>query len=121
MRSSEVRVLQLTAVLLTPGLTIWAAEVTPGGDNFAITSNATIAPGSYAIADADGNGAIHISGDHLTVDFQGAEIVGAGPDQPPDAFAGTGIVVTGTGVTVRNVKVRGYQVGISAREASGAS
>ena len=119
MRSPKVRVLRVAAVLLAPGMTVWAADVRPRGDNFAITSDATIAPGSYAITDADGNGAIHISGDNLTVDFQGAEIVGSGPDQRPDAFAGTGIVVTGTGVTVRNVKVRGYKVGILAREASG--
>ncbi|MCP4250604.1 MAG: hypothetical protein GY778_26475 [bacterium] len=119
MRSSQVRVLQVAAVLLTPTSAVWAADVTPHGDNFTITANATIAAGSYSIADADGNGAIHISGDDITVDFQGAEIVGSGPDQAPDSFAGTGLVITGSGITVKNVKVRGYKVGILARDAPG--
>jgi len=94
-------------------------EITPDRDNLDIAADATIRPGIYRIADADDNGVVRITGDNVTVDFQGATLDGSAPSQAPDSFGGTGIVITGQSVTLRNVKVRGFKVGIYARGAAG--
>lgn len=95
---------------------------TPGrpidADNFAVTAPMRLAPGRYEIADVDGNGAVRINADNVTIDFAGVELVGGEGD--PDTFKGMGIVVEGrVNVTVKNARVRGYKVGIYARDCHG--
>ena len=86
-----------------------------------ITANATIAPGTYVIPAKWEEPAITIAGDNITVDFAGAELVGAADDVTPDQFEGLGIAVTGTKVTLRNAKVRGYKVGIRVHDSRGST
>ncbi|HUU85364.1 MAG TPA: right-handed parallel beta-helix repeat-containing protein [Phycisphaerae bacterium] len=94
-------------------------EVVPRHDNVEITRDAVIKAGTYRLSDDDGNGVIRIVGDGITVDFRGAELFGAGATQSPDTYSGTGIVISGRGITLRNARVRGFKVGIHARGASG--
>ena len=96
-----------------------ADELVPQGDNIEITTHTVIKPGTYRLSDADGNGVIRIVGDNVSVDFQAAELVGAGDAQAPDTYTGTGILVTGRGVILKNARVRGFKVGVHARGASG--
>jgi parallel beta-helix repeat protein len=96
-----------------------APELVPDRDNIEISASTTVKPGVYRIADGDGNGVIHVVGDNITVDFQGAELVGAADGQAADTYGGKGVVITGKGVTVQNVKVRGFKVGIYAHDAPG--
>ena len=79
-----------------------------------ITSSATIKPGRYRIDSTGEAGAIRIIGDGITVDFRGAELVGADKEVDPDAYQGRGIVIYGKDVVVKNVRVRGYKIGIYA-------
>ena len=89
---------------------------TPGME---ITKDAKIAKAVYSLNDPDGKGALRIKGDDITIDFQGATLDGAKPGQQPDEFAGTGVVLSGRNITIRNLKVQGYKVGIYALKCPG--
>ncbi|MCZ6655173.1 MAG: right-handed parallel beta-helix repeat-containing protein [Planctomycetota bacterium] len=110
-RTSEVFLLSALPLLIGQN-----PELVPSRDDFKITSDARIKPGTYDIADAAGDGAIQIIGDGITVDFQGAELVGAADSVRADKYAGKGIVIRGRNVTVKNARVRGYKVGIYAED-----
>ncbi|UCG17576.1 MAG: right-handed parallel beta-helix repeat-containing protein [Phycisphaerales bacterium] len=96
-----------------------AEDIALDRDDMDITKDARIQAGAYRIRDGQDDGAVRITGDGITVDFQGAELVGCSPDQLPDSYAGKGIVIRGKDVTVRNAKVRGYKVGIHAHNCPG--
>ncbi|MHC5023436.1 MAG: right-handed parallel beta-helix repeat-containing protein [Planctomycetota bacterium] len=68
------------------------------------------------IIDANGNGVIRISGDRIVVDFAGARLHGAAAGTAPDAYTGTGMRVNGREITLKNVRVSGYKVGIHATD-----
>lgn len=57
---------------------------------------------------------ITIMGDHLTVDFQNAELRGALSQIRPDEFTGVAIRVQGQHVTVKNARARGYKIALLA-------
>jgi hypothetical protein len=115
----------MNATLLCPAAVLLSAFVTaaeppaeialdrPG---IRITQSARIRPGVYPLP---GDKVVVIEGNGITVDFQGAELVGAGPTQMPDTYTGTGVLVRGANVTVRNAKIRGYKVGIHAEKCPG--
>lgn len=91
-------------------------ELTLDRAGLRITESARIQPGTYNLP---GDKVVVIEGDGVTVDFQGAELVGCTPEQMPDAYTGTGILIRGKNVTIRNAKVRGYKVGIHAEKCPG--
>ncbi|MHC4946658.1 MAG: right-handed parallel beta-helix repeat-containing protein [Planctomycetota bacterium] len=88
-------------------------------DNVEITADCRVRVTAPIIVDADGNGVIHVTGDDVTVAFEATPLRGAAPDLAPDRRRGTGIRVTGRGVTLRDPRVEGYRVGIRARGADG--
>ncbi len=71
-----------------------------------------------ATLDAGGAG-LTIRGEGITVDFGGATLEGSDPRTEPDARVGTGLRIEGRNVTVRNLKVRGYKVGVWAKGVPG--
>ncbi len=57
-----------------------------------------------------------IRGRNITVDLTGVELVGSPEGTDPDRFAGLAILVDGgEGITVKGARVRGYKVGVLAR------
>ena len=84
-----------------------------------ITADTRVQKGTYRLPDAKDDGAVQITGDGITVDFQGAELVGCSDDQLPDTYKGKGIVLTGKNITLKNLKVRGYKLGIYAHDCPG--
>ena len=83
-----------------------------------ITASVRIAPGSHRLsAPASLDSALLIvRGDDITIDFDGAELLGAEPDGDPDLAAGVAIRVDGgRNVRIRNARIRGYKVAILAR------
>lgn len=109
-----------TMVLSTQLLTAAGLGAEPRlTDDTEITRSTRVPPGTYKIVDKAEDGAIHVRGDNLTIDFQGATLDGSRPGEMPDAFTGTGIVLSGRKITLRNVKIRGYKVGIHAIECPG--
>lgn len=98
------------------GLGSTGTTVEIGSDNLMLTHSVAVTPGEYRVADADGNGVVHIRGQNITVDFQGATLVGSTEGQMPDEFAGVGVVVSdATQVTLKNLSVRGFKVGLLVR------
>ena len=94
-------------------------ELQPTRPGFRIASSARVAPGTYELPDGNDSGAIIIAGDDITVDFQGASLIGAKAGAAPDTYVGRGIVIHGRNVTVKNVEVHGYTVGVFAEDSPG--
>lgn len=92
------------------------AEAKIGSDNLVISRSVNIAQAEYRVADADGDGVVHVRGRNVVVDFGGATLVGSVDGQSPDAFSGIGVVVSDSShVTLKNLTVRGYKVGLLVR------
>ncbi|MEW6073681.1 MAG: right-handed parallel beta-helix repeat-containing protein [Planctomycetota bacterium] len=106
----------LLAILPSPGA---ADVVTVQADDTVIERSCTVEIAPAPIADANGDGVIHIRGNDLVVDFAGARLAGSAPGAPPDTFTGTGVRVAGRNVTIQGLVVSGYKVGIHAEEADG--
>ena len=84
-----------------------------------ITHSVRVAPGRYRLIapTALDTAAIVIRGDDVTVDFAGAVLEGTDPAANPDRAAGVAIRIEGGhNVRVLNARVRGYKVGILARD-----
>lgn len=78
--------------------------------------------GEFLVPNEDNSGqtaAIVIRGDNLVVDFGGLVLRGTPADAEPDERRGTGIRVEGENVTVKNVRVHGYHIGLIAVDAPG--
>jgi hypothetical protein len=81
------------------------------GEPFVVTKDLVLEKG--AVLDRP----IVIRSSHVTIDGNGATIQGPGKAGDPKSFAGAGITAEGcSGVTLRNVKVRGFQSGLKASE-----
>jgi nitrous oxidase accessory protein NosD len=105
----------LLLLLLQVGTTVPEVALEAG---MVIDRSVRVRPGTYRLpASADlERPAIMIRGRNITVDFHGAVLQGSDADADPDRFAGVAILVDGgEGVTVRGATVRGYKVGILAR------
>jgi nitrous oxidase accessory protein NosD len=83
-------------------------------DNVEITTSCTVRIDRPWIADADGNGVIHITADGVTVDFGGQALHGA-EQGTPDTFGGTGVWIKGNDITLRGARISGFKAGIHAR------
>lgn len=63
--------------------------------------------------------ALTIRGNNITVDFAGSTLAGTPATTDPHERKGLGILVEGNNVTIKNLNLRGYKVGIMARNAKG--
>lgn len=87
-----------------------------------IDKTMTVASKVYAFANKDDDAkssAIVIRGNDITVDFAGATLEGTPQTTDPDKRTGTGIIVEGSNITIKNLKVRGYKLGLVARKSNG--
>ena len=83
-----------------------------------IKHSVTIKKQRYHFEGADSLSAapIIIEGDNITVDFNGAVIAGSTDIENPDKFKGTGIIIkSGKNITIKNLTVKGFKVGLMAR------
>ncbi len=60
-----------------------------------------------------------IKGNNLDLDFSGATLQGVDASALPDLRKGLAIQVTGSNITIRNLNVRGFKVGLIARNVNG--
>lgn len=101
------------------GQGLQAQESRPLEPGMIIRSSTTITPGRYIIPGGS-NPAVRIAGEGITVDFQGAELVGSLDVESPDQFEGTGILIEpGSNVTLRGAVVRGFKVAVRAENTPG--
>ena len=87
-----------------------------------IDRSTTLRPGTYRIPASEDLTvpAVTIRGSHITVDFNGATLLGSPAAADPDTMRGVGIFVDGGDhVTITNATIRGYKVGILARQSAG--
>lgn len=86
-----------------------------------IDRSVTIRAGSYRLPASEDlkTPAITVRGSNITIDMNGALLEGSPASTDPDQFAGLGILIDGgSHVTVKNATIRGYKVGILARNSS---
>jgi hypothetical protein len=88
-------------------------------ENFEIRESARIEVVRDVIADSSGDGAVHIIGDGLTVDFTGAHLRGAADGVDQDQYAGIGVRITGSNNRIRGGRFSGFKVAIFAHDADG--
>lgn len=87
-----------------------------------IKTSVMIRPGEYLLEGADSldQPIIIIEGSDITVDFNGALLEGSADDTRPDRFKGLGILVrNGKNINIKNLRVKGYQVGLMAVNTNG--
>ncbi len=97
-------------------------EVVVANDDARITSSCIVRIAQDAvIADANGDGVIHIEADGITVEFAaGSDLRGAPAGSPGDGLKGIGILLHGhKDVVIKGPRVSGYKVGILASECPG--
>jgi len=91
------------------------ATVTPT-PGMHITVNTTFTPGTYNFSSGQG---IFIDASNITVDGNGAVLVGPGVSSNPNSYIGTGVTSTGvSGVTLKNLTVSGFLVGLTVTNGS---
>jgi parallel beta-helix repeat protein len=88
-------------------------------DDIVIETSCVLDIAADVIEDADGDGVVRVTGSNLIVQFPRTPLRGAKPGVEPDAYAGIGVMVTGTNVYVRGAIVSGFKGGIVARGADG--
>jgi nitrous oxidase accessory protein NosD len=113
----------LSAILLTAVQRQGTAqELVVLRQGMVIERSVTIDPRTYRLgASADlETPAITIRGENIVVDFNGAVLTGSSEAAEPDQFAGVAVLVDGgESVTIRGATIRGYKVGILARNSPG--
>lgn len=90
--------------------------------NMVLSRSVVVKKGAYNLPNAseDGTGAaIVVRGNGITVDFNGATLWGTPPTTEPDRRKGTAVRIEGSNVTIKNLKVRGYKVGLFAQGVRG--
>ncbi|MBZ0171124.1 MAG: right-handed parallel beta-helix repeat-containing protein, partial [Phycisphaerales bacterium] len=80
-----------------------------------------VIPSGTIIPDTNGDGVIHITADGITVEFaEDSSLIGAEFEGRWDQLTGTGIRLLNTkNVTLRNLRVHGFKIGVLARNAGG--
>ena len=86
-----------------------------------IDRNTTLRRGIYRIASAGLEApVITIRGSNIDLDLSGVELVGSPDTSAPDNYRGLAILIDGgENVTIRNARIRGFKVGILARNVKG--
>ncbi len=106
----------LAAIPVAPGRAA-PREIALDRDDIVVTGDVVVAPGTWRVADRNGDGVLQVKTDGVTIDFRGATLVGNDAATEADAFEGIGIRVAGArGVTIRNAVLRGFRVGIQAED-----
>jgi parallel beta-helix repeat protein len=87
-----------------------------------ISRSLSVKPAQYHLP-ADSSlsvGVIEISGQNMIIDFKNATLDGRQGSQKPDTYQGLAILVSGgKNITIRNLNVRGYKVGLLAKNVDG--
>ena len=113
--------------ILMFGCTLHAhTQSVPLTANMVIRNSTDIIPGDYALSGhakdvfTDSVGGtrctpvIRIEGNHITVDFKKAHLMGNPNPERPDQFYGVAIVITGKDIVLKNARISGFKVAIIA-------
>ena len=108
------------SVLIVAALAVLAAfaqDTTVIRAGLVIERNPTLRRGVYRIASANiGAPVITIRGSNIDLDLSGVELIGSPDRATPDQYKGLAILIDGgEHVSIRNARIRGFKVGILAR------
>lgn len=84
-----------------------------------LTTTQSIKRADYALPSKNNQPALTIRGNNITIDCNQAIFRGTAKETEPDQRTGVGIEIIGKNITLKNAVVRGYKVGIIARQAPG--
>lgn len=87
-----------------------------------IQKSCQVASSVYTLPNPDESwkkAAVVVRGNNITVDFKNATMAGGADVLDPDQRKGLGLLVEGNNITIRNLKIRGYKVGLLARKCTG--
>ncbi|MBI2920322.1 MAG: right-handed parallel beta-helix repeat-containing protein [Planctomycetes bacterium] len=85
-------------------------EIVIDRDDIDVTESVVVRPGTYRVADRNGDGVLRVKSDDVTVDLTGVTLIGSQEGAAPDAFEGIGVRVDGReGVVVRGGAIRGFR------------
>ncbi|MFO0894086.1 MAG: right-handed parallel beta-helix repeat-containing protein [Phycisphaerales bacterium] len=88
-------------------------------DDVTITASCRLLFPATPVPDMNGDGVVHVRGDGLVLDMGGTALMGSAAAAPPWNRAGTGIVLQGRGITLRNGRVSGFKTGVLAQGCDG--
>lgn len=110
----RVPVLILAALVVVPAS---ARDTTMIRAGLVIDRNTTLRRGAYRIQSANlGTPVITIRGSNIDLDLSGVELIGSPDSARPDQYEGLAILIDGgEHVSIRNARIRGFKVGIVAR------
>ena len=117
-RAVESSCLTVAAVLMASSLAGHAQQTIPLTQGMVIDRSVTIRPGTYRLAASSDlrTPAIIVRGQGIVVDFNGATLTGSADTADPDQYVGVGVLIEGgSKITIRGATIRGYKVGILAR------
>ncbi|HEX9894315.1 MAG TPA: NosD domain-containing protein [Gemmatimonadales bacterium] len=93
------------------------ADTVPLSPGLVITRSVIIRAGEYRLSPLAGDSVVlRVRGSGIVVDFGGAVLSGGDPGGRPDEYHGIGVLIEdGRGITLRNARIRGFKVGVLAR------
>lgn len=95
-------------------------EIVIDRDDLVIDRDTVVRPGTYRVADANGDGVLHVVGDGITVTLTGVVLDGAAERAMPDTFAGIGVSIANhEHVVIEGGAVRGFRIGVRGANANG--
>lgn len=103
------------------GLAVPSPQAIELKKHMVISKSAIVAPKLYGLpSNFDiAKPVIAIRGDNITVDFKGSILAGSLMATEPNERKGLAVVIQGKNVTIKNLKVRGYQLGVYAKNSPG--
>ena len=115
-RSTRLAAAMAPLLAALAGAPLVAQRPVPYRPGMVVTASLAIRPGTYLAPGGD-SAAIVVRGNDVELDLTGVELVGARDRRDPSAFAGTALRIDGgTNVTIRGGRIRGYKLGIVARD-----
>lgn len=85
-----------------------------------ISTSTKFKAGEYVIERKDlDTPAITVSGSNLVLDYSGVKLAGSSRNVDPDKRSGLGILIKGSNITIKNLTVRGYKIGLLAKDVPG--
>jgi len=115
------RIFSFISLLLLSAISLQAQEIAIQ-KNMIVKKSIKVKKTVYKI-DGSGNidkAVIEIEGDNIVVDFNNCELRGSNTKKKPDEYFGLAIHINGgTNITIKNLTVKGYKIGLVAKNVKG--
>ncbi len=116
-----MKILALLVCLFSLSLEAAAVtEISIDRPGIVIKTDVRIKPGVWRVTEGGDRGVLVVKKRGVTIDFNGAELVGCAEGAERDAFSGIGVVCFGCDrVTIKNARIRGFKTAILVEKCDG--